>query len=128
MALKHICKPSTQVSKAFKRFYSAPGDREIPAAKLKYVPTSGTYPKGFRVSSTHVGVKASNTRYDDLAFITSDTPCSAAGTFTKNAFKAAPVTVSKQRLSGGAKSIRGVIINSGCANAVSVAERRFLHF
>ncbi|KAI1663146.1 mitochondrial [Pyrenophora tritici-repentis] len=38
------------------RTYSAPGDGVIPPAKKKYVPTSGTYPRGFKVGSAHVGV------------------------------------------------------------------------
>lgn len=102
------------------RFYSAPVDGAIPEAKLKYVPTSGTYPKGFLVSATHVGVKPSNTRFPDLALITSETPCSAAAMFTKNKFQAAPVTVSKRVLAkGNGEGIRSIIINSGCANAVT---------
>ena len=102
------------------RHYSAPLDYTIPAAKQKYVPTSGTYPKGFLVSGTHVGVKPSNTRFPDLAFITSEKPCSAAAVFTKNKFQAAPVQVSRsmlERRSG--KGVRSIIINSGCANAVT---------
>ncbi len=66
------------------RHYSAPLDYSIPSAKQKYVPTSGTYPKGFLVSGTYVGVKPSNTRFPDLAFIASEEPCSAAAVFTKN--------------------------------------------
>ncbi len=38
--------------------------RPIPAAKEKYVPTSGTYPLGFQAGTAHVGVKASNTEFD----------------------------------------------------------------
>jgi glutamate N-acetyltransferase/amino-acid N-acetyltransferase len=102
------------------RHYSAPGEGGIPPAKAKYVPTSGTYPKGFLAGATHVGVKASNTRFDDLALVASEIPCSAAATFTKNKFQAAPVTVSrdmlKRREGGG---IRAVVVNSGCANAVT---------
>jgi glutamate N-acetyltransferase/amino-acid N-acetyltransferase len=102
------------------RQYSAPADRSIPAAKQKYIPTTGTYPKGFLVGSAHAGVKASNTKYDDLALVTSEKPCAAAAVFTQNIFKAAPVHVSKkflaERQSAG---FRGVVVNSGCANAVT---------
>ena len=102
------------------RQYSAPADRSIPAAKQKYIPTSGTYPKGFLVGSAHAGVKASNTKYDDLALVTSETPCAAAAVFTQNIFKAAPVIVSKKFLSQRKSSgFRGVVVNSGCANAVT---------
>lgn len=116
---------TVNVKQAFKaifqvRQYSAPADRSIPAAKQKYIPTTGTYPKGFLVGSAHAGVKASNTRYDDLALVTSEEPCGAAAIFTQNVFKAAPVNVSKkmlhQRQSAG---FRGVVVNSGCANAVT---------
>ena len=102
------------------RHYSAPLEMAIPPAKEKYVPKSGTYPKDFRVSGTHVGVKKSNTRFPDLALISSDIPCSAAAVFTTNKFKAAPVQVSKETLNKvRGQGIRSVVINSGCANAVT---------
>ncbi|MCJ1480385.1 hypothetical protein MMC06_000540 [Schaereria dolodes] len=102
------------------RYYSAPIDGVIPNAKRKYVPTSGTYPKGFLVSGTHVGVKASNTRFPDLALIASKIPCSGAAVFTKNKFQAAPVTISRQTLEKrNGRDIRALVINSGCANAVT---------
>lgn len=104
------------------RLYSAPGGigMAIPAGKQRYVPEEGTYPQGFRVSSTIVGVKPSNTTKPDLALITSDTPCAAAAVFTKNKFQAAPVTFSRALLRDqGNDGLRGIIINSGCANAVT---------
>jgi glutamate N-acetyltransferase/amino-acid N-acetyltransferase len=74
------------------------------------------------VSSTYVGVKASNKSRPDLAFLASETPCTASAVFTKNVFQAAPVTVSrnmiKRRKGNG---IRSIIVNSGCANAVTGA-------
>ncbi|KAF2795801.1 arginine biosynthesis protein ArgJ [Melanomma pulvis-pyrius CBS 109.77] len=102
------------------RAYSAPGESSIPPAKKKYVPTSGTYPLGFRTGSAHVGVKASNTRFDDLALIASESPCSGAAVFTTNKFQAAPVTVSREMLKKRkGEGIRAVVVNSGCANAVT---------
>ncbi|TVY22033.1 Mitochondrial arginine biosynthesis bifunctional protein ArgJ 1 [Lachnellula arida] len=102
------------------RHYSAPVDGIIPAAKQKYVPTSGRYPQGFLVSGTHVGVKPTNKSTPDLAFIASETPCAAAAVFTKNKFQAAPVTVSREMLKRRNNAgVRAVIINSGCANAVT---------
>jgi glutamate N-acetyltransferase/amino-acid N-acetyltransferase len=102
------------------RHYSAPGEGSIPPAKAKYVPTSGTYPLGFVCASSHVGVKASNTRFDDIALLASTSPCSAAATFTTNKFQAAPVTVSRAVLQKlGNEGVRGVVVNSGCANAVT---------
>lgn len=102
------------------RCYSAPTDGAIPPNKAKYVPTDGTYPKGFVVGSAHAQVKASNTKFDDLALIASEVPCAAALVTTQNHFQAAPVSVSKkimfQHKNAG---IRGLVINSGCANAVT---------
>ena len=102
------------------RHYSAPMDGAIPAAKQKYVPSSGSYPKGFLVSGNHVGVKPTNTQFPDLALITSEKPCTAAAVFTKNVCQAAPVTVSYETLKKRkGENIRAIIINSGCANAVT---------
>lgn len=102
------------------RSYSAPVEGAIPEAKLRYVPTSGTYPKGFLVSATYVGVKPKNTHSPDLALISSKLPCSAAAVFTQNKFQAAPVTVSKGILEKCRhQGMRSIIINSGCANAVT---------
>ncbi|KAL8803600.1 MAG: hypothetical protein Q9182_003105 [Xanthomendoza sp. 2 TL-2023] len=102
------------------RPYSAPVSGAIPASKQKYVPTSGTYPKGFLATGIHVGVKPANTHTPDLALLVSEVPCPAAAVFTKNKFQAAPVIISRQvlnRCSG--EGIRAIIINSGCANAVT---------
>lgn len=115
-AAKRLITPlSTQI-----RRYAAPGEGTIPPSKKKYVPISGSYPLGFLAASAHVGVKASNTRFDDLALVASETPCAGAAVFTKNKFQAAPVTVTRDMLSRrGGSGIRAVVVNSGCANAVT---------
>lgn len=121
-AFTRLIRPSTssQSSVIGLRHYSAPLDGAVPAAKQKYVPTNGTYPKGFLVSGTHVGVKPTNRSIPDLAFLASETPCAAAAVFTKNKFQAAPVTVSRNMLKRRNNSgVRAVIVNSGCANAVT---------
>jgi glutamate N-acetyltransferase/amino-acid N-acetyltransferase len=106
--------------RTFVRHYSAPLDSSIPVSKVKYVPTSGTYPKGFKVSGTHVGVKPANKSHPDLAFIVSDRPAFGAAVFTTNKFQAAPVQVSRSVLENrGGAGLRSIIINSGCANAVT---------
>ncbi|KAK4156301.1 ArgJ family-domain-containing protein [Chaetomidium leptoderma] len=108
------------VSRTPSRAYSAPPNGSIPAAKKKYVPTQGTYPLGFRASGTIVGVKPNNKTKPDLALLTSDAPCVAAAVFTKNKFQAAPVTFSRNLLQKRSnQGIQSVIINSGCANAVT---------
>ncbi|KAK4992036.1 Arginine biosynthesis bifunctional protein ArgJ, mitochondrial [Elasticomyces elasticus] len=80
------------------RAYSAPTSHSVPPTKQKYIPTAGTYPKGFLAGSAYAGVKLSNTSTNDLALLVSETPCAAAAVFTRNVFQAAPVTVSKQVL------------------------------
>ncbi|KAL8710951.1 MAG: hypothetical protein Q9220_004550 [cf. Caloplaca sp. 1 TL-2023] len=119
-ALRAISKLSEHNAIQQIRSYSAPVAGTIPASKQRYVPSSGTYPKGFLAAGVHVGVKASNTHFPDLALLASETPCSAAAVFTKNKFQAAPVTVSRQVLEQrSGEGIRAIVINSGCANAVT---------
>ena len=57
----------------------------------------------------------------DLAVIlsTSERTTTAAGCFTRNAFKAAPVIVSNEILKRNGGYARAVVVNSGCANAVT---------
>lgn len=69
------------------------------------------YPKGFKGSGIHSHIKK---KKKDLAIIYSEAPCTASGTFTKNLVKAAPVLLSEKNVRN---SIRGIIINSGNANA-----------
>jgi glutamate N-acetyltransferase/amino-acid N-acetyltransferase len=88
-------------------------------SKVRFIPTSGTYPTGFLVSGIHAGVKK-NPRLLDLAVITSRTPINAAAVFTTNVFQAAPVLVSKRILEEtGGSGVGGLVVNSGCANAVT---------
>ncbi|KAK9451198.1 arginine biosynthesis protein ArgJ [Limtongia smithiae] len=115
-----LCSESTATSLAFntRRFYSPRAAHRVPD-KTRFVPLSGTYPQGYYVNGTHVGVKKSADARD-LAVIYSATPCAAAAVFTTNAFKAAPVLVSKEVLvSHAGAGVRGIVANSGCANAVT---------
>ncbi|GAO18536.1 uncharacterized protein UV8b_06644 [Ustilaginoidea virens] len=105
---------------SFTRAISTSLGGTIPAAKAKYVPTSGTYPKGFSAAGIFCGVKPGNTSKPDIALVTSDRDCSAAAVFTKNKFQAAPVTFSRKLLQSKANAgVRSVIVNSGNANAVT---------
>jgi glutamate N-acetyltransferase/amino-acid N-acetyltransferase len=75
---------------------------------------SVTAPLGFRAAGVHAGIKASGGR--DLALVINDGPSrAAAGVFTRNRVKAAPVLWSEQVLRGG--RLRAVVLNSGGANA-----------
>lgn len=73
-----------------------------------------TAAKGFRAAGVTAGIKASGT--PDLALVVNDGPAlAAAGVFTANRVKAAPVVWSEQVLKGG--QVSAVVLNSGGANA-----------
>jgi glutamate N-acetyltransferase/amino-acid N-acetyltransferase len=74
-------------------------------------------PAGFRASASAAGIRGD--REDgrlDIALIVSDRPCTAAGVFTRNLVKAAPVVISQLTLRRRTP-IRAVVVNSGNANA-----------
>jgi glutamate N-acetyltransferase / amino-acid N-acetyltransferase len=73
---------------------------------------SVTAPLGFRAAGVAAGLKFGRL---DLALVAADGLCSAAGIFTANLAKAAPVLVSREHLLGG--RARAIVINAGCANA-----------
>ena len=78
-----------------------------------------TSPKGFRASGVTAGIKASGR--PDVALVVNDGPLDvAAGVFTGNRFRAAPVIWSEQVVKDGA--VRAVILNSGGANACTGPE------
>ncbi|KAI8819339.1 ArgJ family protein [Fimicolochytrium jonesii] len=87
------------------------------------IPTTGTYPKGWRAGGWHSGVKKQKELPfppKDLAIIASDArfPVTASAVFTLNAFAAAPVKVSKEVIGKQrGTGLRAVVVNSGCANA-----------
>ena len=80
--------------------------------------TSGgiTAPRGFRSSSLHCGIKAQPGALD-LTVLAADSPVSAAGLFTTNLAKAAPVLLSMRHLERSGGIARAIVVNSGCANA-----------
>jgi len=73
-----------------------------------------TAPAGFRAAGIAAGIKASGAR--DLALVFNEGPdYAAAGVFTRNQVKAAPVLWTQQVLTTG--RLRAVVLNSGGANA-----------
>jgi glutamate N-acetyltransferase / amino-acid N-acetyltransferase len=76
-----------------------------------------TTPRGFRAGTASAGIKSYAVTAPDLAILASDTPCVAAGTYTKSTVKGAPVIVTQQHLSDG--KARGIVVNSGCANVAT---------
>jgi glutamate N-acetyltransferase/amino-acid N-acetyltransferase len=72
-------------------------------------------PKEFLASAVYVGIKKGNKSRDDMALVFSEVPAKAAGTFTTNKVKAAPVLVSMEHIRNA--ETYGVLLNSGNANA-----------
>jgi glutamate N-acetyltransferase/amino-acid N-acetyltransferase len=68
---------------------------------------------GFRFAATAAGIKKPGG--PDLALMVADAPAAAAGVFTRNRVKAAPVLVSQARLRQG--SAQAILVNAGNANA-----------
>lgn len=77
-----------------------------------------TAAKGFCAIGIHAGIKKDK---KDMAMIASAAPCQAAGTFTTNVVKAAPVKWD-QDIVYHHPSARAVVINSGVANACTGEE------
>lgn len=81
---------------------------------MEVLETGGiTSPKGFTAAGQWIGIKSEE---KDLAFLVSETPAVAAGVFTQNVVKAAPVLWSQQIVKT-AHRVRAIVINSGNANA-----------
>ncbi len=74
---------------------------------------------GFRFASVAAGVKKSGTERHDVALLDAGALVPAAAVFTRNRVRAAPVRVSEARVRAG--RLRGVIVNSGNANACTGA-------
>jgi glutamate N-acetyltransferase / amino-acid N-acetyltransferase len=75
---------------------------------------SVTSPAGFRAAGVAAGIKASG--QPDVAVVINEGPsAAAAGVFTANRVKAAPVLWSQQVVAGG--TVSAVVLNSGGANA-----------
>jgi glutamate N-acetyltransferase/amino-acid N-acetyltransferase len=72
-------------------------------------------PHGFTAAAVSAGIKYPAGTRDDIALVASAMPCTAAGTFTTNKVKAAPVLLSMRHIKS--KTHRAVVLNSGNANA-----------
>ncbi|AGF54575.1 glutamate N-acetyltransferase/amino-acid N-acetyltransferase [Clostridium saccharoperbutylacetonicum] len=80
---------------------------------IKYINGGVTAPKGFLASGIHCGLKPGSLK-KDLALIYSEVPAAAAGMYTKNKVKGAPIYITKEHLTN--KKAQAIIINSGNAN------------
>ncbi|HSR13988.1 MAG TPA: bifunctional glutamate N-acetyltransferase/amino-acid acetyltransferase ArgJ [Thermodesulfobacteriota bacterium] len=68
---------------------------------------------GFKAAGIAAGIKKKDVQ--DFALIYSEVPAAAAGVFTTNRVKAAPVLICRERLKSG--KAQAVLANAGCANA-----------
>ena len=82
--------------------------------KIRKIAGGFTAAAGFRAASCEAGIKYQNRR--DMALLFTDAPCAAAGTFTSNRVKAAPVLWDMGIVKAG-KPVRAVVVNTGIANA-----------
>ena len=73
-----------------------------------------TAAKGFQAAGVEAAVKYQNRK--DMALVYSEAPCRAAGTFTSNLVKAAPVQWDR-KLVEDSPFVQAVVVNSGIANA-----------
>ncbi|HEY6137365.1 MAG TPA: bifunctional glutamate N-acetyltransferase/amino-acid acetyltransferase ArgJ [Thermoanaerobaculia bacterium] len=73
-------------------------------------------PKGFLASGVRAGIRK---KRPDLGLIVAPDGASAAAVFTKNRFQAAPVALSKSALKKSGGKVKAVVVNAGCANAVT---------
>lgn len=73
--------------------------------------------KGFAANGVHCGLRKASDA-PDLAMVYSETPCAAAGVYTTNKVKGAPIAVTKAHIADG--TVRAVIVNSGNANTCNI--------
>jgi glutamate N-acetyltransferase/amino-acid N-acetyltransferase len=82
-----------------------------------YENESCTFPFGFSASGVACGIKKGSTA--DLAMLVSDRPAAAGGVFTQNLVRASCIDWNTRVLQSSSHDIRGIVINSGNANAVT---------
>lgn len=86
---------------------------------MKQIRGGATAAKGFLAADTAAGIKYQDRT--DMAMLYSRTPCRAAGTFTTNVVKAAPVLWDKKVVQESAV-VQAVVVNAGIANACTGQE------
>lgn len=86
---------------------------------MKQIEGGVTAAKGFEAAGVEAAVKYQNRK--DMALVYSTVPCKAAGTFTSNVVKAAPVIWDKNVVENSPYA-RAVVVNSGIANACTGRE------
>ncbi len=80
---------------------------------IKEIKGGVTAPKGFTASGIYCGIRKNPGKFD-LALIFSETMAAAAGVYTTNLVKGAPITVTQKNIENG--YCRAIVCNSGNAN------------
>ena len=86
---------------------------------FKIIEGGVTAAKGYMAAAHAAGIKYKNR--NDMALIYSEVPCNAAGVYTSNVVKAAPVLWDKA-ITDSDTPVRAVVVNSGIANACTGQE------
>lgn len=79
-----------------------------------------TAAQGFQSAGIHAGIKKSSKKKPDVAVIFSEVPAAAAGVYTQNRVKAAPVVLTQKTAAMGQG--QAIVVNSGNANACTGEE------
>ncbi|MBE6937559.1 MAG: bifunctional glutamate N-acetyltransferase/amino-acid acetyltransferase ArgJ [Ruminococcaceae bacterium] len=93
---------------------------------MKIISGGVTAARGFKAAGTHCGIRKNHSK-KDLALILSACEASAAGVYTTNLVKGAPVQVTRAHIAADGK-LRAIVCNSGnantcCADGIIKAER-----
>jgi glutamate N-acetyltransferase/amino-acid N-acetyltransferase len=90
------------------------------SSEIVVIPQGGvTSVRGFLAGAVRAGIKENIDKLD-LGILHSEQPCSAAGVFTSNRVKAAPILLCQKHLADG--RAQAIVANSGCANACTGEE------
>ncbi len=79
-------------------------------------------PLGYRFAATYAGIRKKQKL--DVALMVSDTEATAAGVFTRNLVRAAPVLLCEQHLEKSEGHCRAIIVNAGNANCATPTQAK----
>lgn len=82
---------------------------------MEFVSGGVTAPAGFLAAGVCADIRGKGDGKKDVALLASRVPCAAAGVYTTNRVKAAPVLLTQERTASG--RLQAVVANSGNANA-----------
>ena len=82
----------------------------------KYIDGGVCAAKGFKANGLYCGIKDNAEKKPDIGMVVSDVMCNAAGVYTQNKVKGAPVVVTKKNLAASNGKAQAIIVNSKNAN------------